>query len=64
VILMLVRRFTPRAIARARPSPVLAMIRLRSNSANPPSTVSIGVPSALRQLPAVPVLSIERLPIG
>ena len=35
---------TPRAIALARPSPVLVMIRLRSNSANPPRTVSINLP--------------------
>jgi hypothetical protein len=36
--------FTPRAIARARPSPVLALISSRSNSARPPSTVSINRP--------------------
>jgi tetratricopeptide (TPR) repeat protein len=36
--------FCPRATARARPSPVRARIRSRSNSARPPSTVSIKRP--------------------
>ena len=36
--------FTPRAFARSRPSPVRARIRSRSNSASPPSTVSISRP--------------------
>jgi hypothetical protein len=35
---------TPLAIARVRPSPVLARIKLRSNSASPPRTVSINRP--------------------
>ena len=36
--------FTPLATARARPSPVLARINSRSNSASPPRTVSISRP--------------------
>src|SRR5580704_13956415 len=36
--------FCPRATARARPSPVRARIRSRSNSARPPSTVNIKRP--------------------
>ena len=36
--------FTPRATARARPSPVRARISSRSNSARPPRTVSIKRP--------------------
>ena len=36
--------FTPRALARSRPSPVRTRIRSRSNSARPPSTVSISRP--------------------
>lgn len=36
--------FTPLAFARARPSPVLARIKLRSNSAKPASTVTISLP--------------------
>jgi hypothetical protein len=39
--------WTPRALARARPSPVLALIGSRSNSAKPPSTVSIKRPCAV-----------------
>jgi hypothetical protein len=36
--------FTPRALARSRPSLVRARMRSRSNSARPPSTVSISRP--------------------
>ena len=36
--------FTPRALVRARPSPVLTLISLRSNSARPPSIASMGRP--------------------
>jgi hypothetical protein len=36
--------FTPRAFARALPSPVRLRMRSRSNSASPPSTVSISRP--------------------
>ena len=36
--------WTPRALARSRPSPVRARISSRSNSASPPSTVSIKRP--------------------
>ena len=36
--------WTPRALARSRPSPVRARISSRSNSASPPSTVSINRP--------------------
>src|SRR5215475_12051482 len=36
--------FTPRSLARLRPSPVRATISERSNSASPPSTVSISRP--------------------
>jgi hypothetical protein len=36
--------YTPRAFARTRPSPVRARINSRSNSAKPPSTVSINRP--------------------
>jgi hypothetical protein len=36
--------FTPRALARSRPSPVRTRMRSRSNSASPPSTVSINRP--------------------
>ena len=39
--------FTPRSLARLRPSPVRARINSRSNSARPPSTVSISRPWAL-----------------
>ena len=39
--------FTPRALARSRPSPVRARINSRSNSASPPSTVSIRRPCAV-----------------
>ena len=35
---------TPRALARSRPSLVRTLIRSRSNSASPPSTVSISRP--------------------
>src|SRR5262249_56658789 len=38
---------TPRAFARARPSPVRARISSRSNSARPPRTVSISRPWAV-----------------
>ena len=37
----------PRALARSRPSPVRARINSRSNSASPPSTVSIKRPCAV-----------------
>ena len=36
--------FTPRALARSRPSLVRARMRSRSNSARPPSTVNISRP--------------------
>src|ERR1700719_961776 len=39
--------FTPFALARSRPSPVRARINSRSNSASPPSTVSIRRPWAV-----------------
>src|SRR5262249_13027847 len=59
---------TPCAFARARPAPVLARINSRSNSARPPSAVSIsrpcGVvvsaqasPSDLKSAPALPTAS-------
>ena len=39
--------FTPRAMARLRPSPVLVRISSRSNSARPPRTVKLSRPRAL-----------------
>src|SRR5271168_4116877 len=40
-------KLCPRAFARSRPSPVRARINSRSNSASPPSTVSIKRPCAV-----------------
>jgi len=40
-------RMTPLAFARSRPSPVRVRISSRSNSANPPNTVSISRPCAV-----------------